>query len=91
MTSTSLLSASWIAPMRKEKKTAILITPREREVLHLIAYEFSTKQIASKLFVSYETISTHRQNLMRKLNVKNTAGLVRVAFEQALLTLHHQD
>ena len=64
-----------------------LITPREFQVLRLIAFEHSTKEVASKLFVSYETANSHRQNLMRKLSVKNTAGLVRVAFERKLLTL----
>lgn len=61
------------------------VTQREKEVLHLIAYEHSTKEIASKLYVSYETVNSHRKNLLRKLDVKNTAGMVRVAFEQQLL------
>ncbi|MCL4114599.1 UNVERIFIED_CONTAM: hypothetical protein GTU68_034300 [Idotea baltica] len=58
------------------------ITSREREVLHLIAYEHSSKEIASKLFISCETVNSHRKNIMSKLNVKNTAGMVRVAFER---------
>jgi len=61
------------------------ITPREKEVLHLIAHEYSTKQIAFKLSVAYETAHSHRKNLLRKLEVKNAAGLVRVAFEEGLL------
>lgn len=68
-----------------QSKSKTLITPREKEVLRLIAYEYSTKQIAVKLIVSYETASSHRQNLMRKLDVKNTAGLMRVAYQQGLL------
>lgn len=87
MTGSSWLATSLPLSLNKDAKTKILITPREYEVLQLIAYEHSTKQIAAKLFVSYETISTHRQNLMRKLDVKNTAGLVRAAFEQGLLTI----
>lgn len=62
-----------------------IITPREREVLHLIAYEYSSKEIADKLYVSYETVNSHRKNLMNKLGAKNVAGLVRVACERSLL------
>ena len=61
------------------------ITPREREVLHLIAYEHSTKEIATKLYVSYETANTHRRNIMDKLGAKNTAGVVRLAYERGLM------
>lgn len=64
------------------------ISKRENEVLHMIAHEQSTKEIAQKLFVSYETVHSHRKNLLRKLNVKNTAGLVRVAFERGYLRTH---
>jgi DNA-binding NarL/FixJ family response regulator len=63
------------------------ITKREKQVLSLIAYEYSTKQIAAKLDVAYETAHTHRQNLLKKLEVANTAGMIRVAFEEGLLTI----
>jgi len=63
------------------------ISNREKEVLYLIAYEYSSKQIADKLYLSIETINSHRKNLMQKMDVKNTAGMVRVAFEQQLLPL----
>ena len=87
-----MTSASWLGsvvsrPNKTEALTKALITPREHEVLSLIACEYSTKQIAAQLFVSYETVSTHRQNLMRKLKVTNAAGLVRAGFEQGLLTI----
>lgn len=71
--------------LHKKERIAKPISPREREVLHLIAYEYSTKEIASELYLSTETINSHRKNIMRKLNVKNAAGMVRVAFEQQLL------
>ena len=61
------------------------ISTREKQVLHLIAYEHSSKEIAAKLFLSQETVNTHRKNIMRKLEVKNTAGMMRVAFEKNLL------
>jgi len=62
-----------------------LITARELQVLRLIAYEYSSKEIAAKLFISYETTNSHRKNIMNKLGVKNTAGMVRVGFEKGLL------
>ena len=61
------------------------ITQREKEVLNLIAHEHSSKEIAKKLFVSHETVNSHRKNMMDKLGVRNAAGLVRVAFERGLM------
>ena len=63
------------------------ISPREREVLCLIAYEHTSKEIAATLHISSHTAITHRQNLLEKLNARNTAGLVRRAFEHGILTL----
>jgi DNA-binding NarL/FixJ family response regulator len=60
------------------------LTPREKEVLNLIVEEYSTKEIADKLFVCPCTIETHRLNLIQKLEVKNTAGLVRKAVQERL-------
>ena len=54
-----------------------LITSREKETLILIANELTTREIAEKLYVSHETIKTHRSNLLLKLQCKNTAGLVK--------------
>jgi len=65
--------------------TFVNISSRERQVLHLIAYEHTAKEIADKLFVSYETVNSHRKNIMQKLGVKNTAGMVRVAVQQHLI------
>lgn len=63
------------------------ITKREKEILTLVAYEYSTKEIASKLYVSTNTVETHRKNLLRKLNVKNVAGMVRAGFQYKVLSL----
>ena len=57
------------------------ITRREKEVLRLIIQEHTTEEIAGKLYISESTVISHRKSLLRKLNVKNTAGLVRVALE----------
>jgi DNA-binding NarL/FixJ family response regulator len=61
------------------------LTKREKEVLKLIAEENTNKEIAEKLFISPRTVDTHRRNLLQKLNVKNTAGLVRYAMKHDIL------
>ena len=63
------------------------ISTRESQVLQLIAQEFTSKEIAQKLFISVHTAHSHRKNLIDKLGVKNTAGLVRVGYEKGLLSL----
>ena len=62
-----------------------IISKREREVLILVANEKTTSEIATQLHISTHTAITHRQNMMTKLDVRNTAGLVRKAFEIGLL------
>lgn len=61
------------------------LTVREKEILNLIIQEFTTEEIATKIFVSTKTVESHRSNLIQKLGVKNSAGLVRVAFEKGLV------
>jgi DNA-binding NarL/FixJ family response regulator len=61
------------------------LSERETEVLRLIVQEFSNGEIAEKLFISIRTVDTHRRNLLEKLQVKNTAGLVRYAMEKGLV------
>lgn len=61
------------------------LTKRELEVLQLIGQALSNKEIAKELFISDQTVSVHRKNIMRKLNVSNTAGLIRVAYDQRLI------
>lgn len=60
---------------------------REIEVLNLIAYEYTIPEIAQKLFISVETVKTHRSHLLKKMMVRNTAGLVRKSFEKGILSL----
>lgn len=62
-----------------------MISKREIEVLRLIANEYTTKEIATQLFVSPHTIDSHRKKLMEKWDVKNSAGLVRVGFQSGVL------
>jgi len=63
------------------------LTPREREVLQLLAEGRATKQIAADLFVSVKTAETHRQNLMRKLEIFNIADLTKFALREGLTQL----
>ena len=61
------------------------ITKRELDIIRLIAQEMTNAEIAKKLNNSPMTIITHRKNLLRKLGVKNTAGLVKYAVQNGLL------
>ena len=63
-----------------------VLTPREREVLHLIAQGYNNRQIAERLHISIKTVETHRGNMMSKLDVHDRAGLVRFAMQSGLIT-----
>lgn len=71
--------------VNSKSESIVSLTKREIEVLKLIAQEYSNNEIAKQLFVSVRTIDTHRRNLMEKLAVKNTAGLVKYAFRNKLV------
>ena len=55
------------------------LTKREQQILELITQAFSNKEIARKLYISDQTVSVHRKNIMRKLGVSNTVSLVKAA------------
>jgi DNA-binding NarL/FixJ family response regulator len=61
------------------------LTPREVEVLKLIASGDSGKEIAAKLGIAFRTARSHRSNLMEKLGVHDTASLVRYAIRTGLI------
>lgn len=61
------------------------LTDREKEVLKLIANEFTTQEIADQLFLSKHTIESYRKNLIAKLQVKNLAGLTKHAIKMGLV------
>lgn len=61
------------------------LTKREKEILVNIASELTNQQIGEKLFISARTVDTHRRNLLQKLGVKNTAGLVKFAMMNNML------
>jgi len=61
------------------------LTLREIEVLELVSYGLTTREIAKQLYISMETVNTHRKRMFQKLKVKNAAGLVRIAFQKGYL------
>jgi len=69
---------------RKTKKS--LLTPRQQEILKLIAKGSSTKEVASKLAISVKTAQTHRSELMNRLDIHDVAGLVRYAIRTGLVS-----
>ncbi len=61
------------------------LTEREVEIIQLIVQEYSTKQIADKLFISPRTVETHRKNIIDKTGVQSIVGLIKYAFHHALV------
>jgi DNA-binding NarL/FixJ family response regulator len=62
-----------------------LLTEREIEIIILIALEFSGKEISDQLFISINTVETHRKNIIKKLKAKNTIGIVKYAMNNHLV------
>lgn len=62
-----------------------LLTDREREILRLIAKEYSNKMIAEKLIISERTVETHRKNIFRKTKTSSLVGLIKYAFANNLI------
>ena len=65
----------------------IEITKREKEIMELISHGFSNKEIAEKIFVSISTVDAHRYNILKKLEVKNTAEMITKAIKMKLILL----
>lgn len=80
-----LVSGSGENAQSFQSKPKTPLTEREIEVLKLIAQEYSTPQIAEKLFISIATVETHRQRMSQKIGVKGAVGLVLYAMKQGLL------
>lgn len=69
----------------KEKDSEINLTKREIEILKLIGEEYSNPEIADLLFISVRTVDTHRRNLLEKIGVKNTVGMVKYAIKHGII------
>jgi len=72
---------------KSENNTAPLITRREKEVLELLAEGLTNQEIAYRLFVSTTTVDSHRKSLLAKMNARNTAELIKLAFQHKLISL----
>ncbi len=75
------------AIVEKDESPNKELSARERQILQLIAESKSTKEIARMLDISYKTAESHRSRLMKKLDIHETAGLVRYAIRRGLLQL----
>jgi two-component system, NarL family, nitrate/nitrite response regulator NarL len=75
-----------VRSLKKPQEPGMELSSRETEVLKLIILEMTTKEIAQKLFVSERTIETHRKNLLRKTNSKNTVGLIKYAYQNNIIS-----
>ena len=73
--------------MRTTITSSFNITRREQEILNLISREYTAPEIAQELFLSKHTVVSHRKNLLEKLKARNSAGLIRRAFELGLLQI----
>jgi DNA-binding NarL/FixJ family response regulator len=69
-----------------EQSRLTLLTPRQREILQLVAEGNSTKQVAGRLGLSAKTIEAHRGAIMQRLGIRDLAGLVRFAIKEGLLS-----
>jgi two-component system, NarL family, response regulator NreC len=69
----------------QESRIKDILSKREIEVLKLVCQEFSNSTIAEQLFLSVSTVETHRKNLIAKLGVNNTVGLVKFALKNKLI------
>ena len=65
--------------------SGISLSEREIEIIRLISNEKTNKEIADELFLSPHTVNTHRKNIMNKLGIKNTAGIVIYAFRENII------
>ncbi len=72
---------------QKEKKETLknTLTQREKEVLELIVQEYTSKEIAEKLFISKQTVDTHRINIMQKTDCKTLVGLIKYAIQSGYI------
>lgn len=76
----------YVQRLRDEDQPAAALSPRQREVLQLVAEGHSTKEIARRLDLSVKTVDTHRSQLMKQLDIHEVAGLVRYALRVGLVS-----
>jgi DNA-binding CsgD family transcriptional regulator len=79
-----------VAPQHAPEQAPMSLSPRETEILLLIAGGDSSKEIAAKLHIGVGTVETHRASLLSKLKVRNVASLVAYAFRSGLIPTPRQ-
>ena len=79
--------SDYVQRLRGDDGGAELLTPRQREVLQLIAEGHSSKEIARRLDLSVKTVETHRSQLMKQLDIHEVTGLVRYAMRLGLVPI----
>ncbi len=72
-------------PQLKSSKGENLLSPREKEILKMIAEGMTNKEIASTLFISEYTVKAHKTNIMKKLDIHKTNGLIKYAIKTGLI------
>ena len=78
--------SDYVQRLRADEQPGDALTPRQREVLQLVAEGHSTKEIARRLDLSVKTVDTHRSQLMKQLDIHEVAGLVRYALRNGLIS-----
>lgn len=70
-----------------EQNLLEILSPREHEIMRLVVEGKTSREIAGKLAISSKTVDTYRSRLMRKIKVKNVAGLIKFAIQHHMITL----
>ncbi len=86
-TISDILLHHYLSDQKKEKKEQKVLSKREMEVLQLFAEGMTNRQMADKLFISVRTVETHKNNIMKKINLKNTVDLVKFAIKNNIIEL----
>lgn len=78
--------AKTLSETEKQESKRVILSRREIEVLNLLKNGFTNSEIAEKIFLSVNTVDTYRKSLLFKLDAKNTADLIRLAFLHKIIT-----
>jgi DNA-binding NarL/FixJ family response regulator len=79
------VAGAYVQHLRTDANTTVVLSPRQREVLKLVAQGSSTKEIARLMNLSIKTVETHRTRLMKQLDIHEVTGLVRYAVREGVI------
>lgn len=85
---TSIVVKDYVSNLKESVSAFTLLTPREREVIQLIAEGKSTSLISSMLNISVKTVETHRKNIMNKLKINTVAEITKYAIREGITSLN---